>query len=133
MGATHSHSSPSALFARLTSRLFRFRHDNAEAHEPPQLPALSGLHPRALFARLSPRLHRSPPQNNAPNELQQPSTPSRSRPDAVMDLLSSLFRSQHRTNEKIELSQRATPLHVVDVAPMRDREVCIPLVSASGV
>jgi hypothetical protein len=60
-------------------------------------------------------------------------TPLRSRPDAVMDLLSSLFRSQHRTNEEIELSQRATRLHVVDVAPMRDREVCIPLVSSFGV
>ncbi|KIK44969.1 hypothetical protein CY34DRAFT_571560 [Suillus luteus UH-Slu-Lm8-n1] len=40
-----------------------------------------------------------------------------------MSLLSSLFRSQHHTNEEIELSQRAMRPHVVDVAPMRDREV----------
>jgi hypothetical protein len=119
-----------------------------------------------LFARLLSLVHRFPPDNDAPNELQQPSTPSRlhlhatlallssllprsllniedtesrivapsrSRPDAVMGLLSSLFRSQHRTNEEIELSQLATRLDVVDVAPMRDREVCIPLVSISGV
>jgi hypothetical protein len=60
-------------------------------------------------------------------------TPSRSRPNAFMDLLSSRFRSQPHANEEIELSRYATRLHVVDVAPMRDREVCISLVSVSGV
>ncbi|KAG2343316.1 hypothetical protein BDR05DRAFT_963283 [Suillus weaverae] len=40
-----------------------------------------------------------------------------------MDLLSSLFRSQPHTNKEIEFPQRATHPHVVEVAPMRDREV----------
>ncbi|KAG2744981.1 hypothetical protein P692DRAFT_201793525 [Suillus brevipes Sb2] len=40
-----------------------------------------------------------------------------------MNLLSSRFRFQPHTNEEIELSQYATRPHVVDVAPMRDREV----------
>ncbi|KAG1758889.1 hypothetical protein EDD22DRAFT_170657 [Suillus occidentalis] len=40
-----------------------------------------------------------------------------------MNLLSSRFRSQHRTNEEIELSQHAMHPHVAEVAPMRDREV----------
>ncbi|KAG1740567.1 hypothetical protein EDD22DRAFT_1008146, partial [Suillus occidentalis] len=50
-------------------------------------------------------------------------TPTRSRPNALMSLLSSRFHSQHHTNEEIELLQRATRLHVVEVAPMWDREV----------
>ncbi|KAG1762753.1 hypothetical protein EDD22DRAFT_541835 [Suillus occidentalis] len=141
------------LFVRLASLFRSFRPDNAGANELSQIPTPSGLCPHVLFARLSSLIHRFPPDNDAPNELQQPSTPSRlnihatlahrssilprslpntedteshivtpsrSRPDAVMDLPSSLFHSQHRTNE---LSQRATRLHVVDVAPMRDREV----------
>ncbi|KIK36951.1 hypothetical protein CY34DRAFT_16044 [Suillus luteus UH-Slu-Lm8-n1] len=49
--------------------------------------------------------------------------PSSSRPDAVMNLLSSLFHSQHPTNDKIEFSQRAMRRHAVEVAPMWDREV----------
>ncbi|KAG2758227.1 hypothetical protein P692DRAFT_201015139 [Suillus brevipes Sb2] len=141
-GSAHPHSSTSALLARLASLLHRFRPDNAEANEPSQPLTLSGLHLRVFFARLLSVIHRSPAENDAPNELQQPSTPSRlhlhallarisslfprsqlsaeeteshtatpsrSRPDAVMSLLSSLFRSQHH-------------IHVVDVAPMRDKE-----------
>ncbi|KIK32777.1 hypothetical protein CY34DRAFT_18806 [Suillus luteus UH-Slu-Lm8-n1] len=66
-----------------------------------------------------------PPRSQLNTEETESHTvmPSRSRPDEVMDLLSSLFRFQHRTNEEIEPSQRAIRLHVVDVAPMRDREV----------
>ncbi|KAG2338250.1 hypothetical protein BDR05DRAFT_706325 [Suillus weaverae] len=37
--------------------------------------------------------------------------------------MSSLFRSQPHTNEEFELLQRAMRLHVVEVAPMRDRKV----------
>ncbi|KAG2145820.1 hypothetical protein DEU56DRAFT_978866 [Suillus clintonianus] len=157
MGDAHPHSSASALLARLSSLLHRFRHDNAEATERPQPSALSGLHPQVLLARLSSLLHRSPPENDAANETQQPSTPSRlnphallarlssllphsrpnteadtelhptthsgSRPDALISRLSSLFRSQPHTNQEIELPQRPWRPHVVQVAPMRDREV----------
>ncbi|KAG2738308.1 hypothetical protein P692DRAFT_20758958, partial [Suillus brevipes Sb2] len=91
----------------------------------------SRFHPHGLLARISSRFPRS--QLSAEETEFHTVTPSRSRPNAVMDLASSLFRSQHRVNEEIELSQRATRLHVVDVAPMQNREVCIPLVSASGI
>ncbi|KAG2743670.1 hypothetical protein P692DRAFT_20746012, partial [Suillus brevipes Sb2] len=51
-----------------------------------------------------------------------PTTPSASRSDALTDPLPPFFRSQFRTNEEIDLSQRASRPHV-DVAPMRDRDV----------
>ncbi|KAG1728696.1 hypothetical protein EDD22DRAFT_414200 [Suillus occidentalis] len=115
------------------------------------------LHPRVFFARLSSLIHHSPPENDAPDEPQQPFTPSQLRPhallprlpslfprsrlntgedtdshptmpsgsrsDTLMDLLSSLISSPPHTIEEIEPRQHATRLHVVDVAPMRDREV----------
>ncbi|KAG1870887.1 hypothetical protein F4604DRAFT_1771268 [Suillus subluteus] len=49
--------------------------------------------------------------------------PSRSRPDALISRLSSLFRSQPHTNEEIELTQRTMHPHVVEVPAMRDKEV----------
>ncbi|KAG2145845.1 WD40-repeat-containing domain protein [Suillus clintonianus] len=156
MGDAHPHSSASALLARLSSLLHRFRHDNAEATEGPHPSTYSGLHPRVLLARLSSLIQRSPPENDAENELQQPSTrssldphallarlssflprsrlsteeetephptmPSGSRPDGFISRLSSLFRSQPHTNEEIGLPQRPCRPHVVEVAPMRDKE-----------
>ncbi|KAG2038675.1 WD40-repeat-containing domain protein [Suillus americanus] len=150
-GGAHPHSHAGPLLARLASLLHRLRPDNAEANEPPQPPTLSGMHPRVLFARLSSLIHHSPPENGAPNEPSTPSrldlhalrarlssllpryrlntdeeteshptTPLGSRPDALMDILSSLFRSQSHTNEEVELPRRP---HVVEVSPMRDREV----------
>ncbi|KAG2739651.1 hypothetical protein P692DRAFT_20672829, partial [Suillus brevipes Sb2] len=134
-GGAHPHSSANPFLARLASLHHRFRPDSAEPSQPL---TLSGLHPRVLFTRLSSLIHRSPAENDIPNELQQPSspsrfdlhailaglsslfprseldtedtephtvTPSRSRPNAFMDLLSSRFRSQPHTNEEIELSQ----------------------------
>ncbi|KAG2758257.1 hypothetical protein P692DRAFT_20710945, partial [Suillus brevipes Sb2] len=118
-GGAHPHSSTSTLLARLASLLHRFRPDNAEANEPSQPLTLSGLHLRqpstpsrlhlhALLARISSLF----PRSSLSAEETEPHTvtPSRSRSDAAMSLLSSLFRSQHH-------------IHVVDVAPMRDREV----------
>ncbi|KIK44977.1 hypothetical protein CY34DRAFT_802049 [Suillus luteus UH-Slu-Lm8-n1] len=129
-GGAHPHFSASTFLARLASLLHRFRHDS---DEPSQPLTLSGLHPRVLFARLSSLIHRSPAETDTSNKLQQPSrlhlhailaslsslfprsqlnteetesyTVTPSRPDAAMSPLSSLFRSQHHTNEDIELSQ----------------------------
>jgi hypothetical protein len=157
------HSSSSALLARLSLLLRRFRSNKAEATELPQPSTSSGLHPRVLFVRLFSLVHRSPPENDAATELQQPSTPSRldphallvrlsslwprsrldtdeetephpttpsgSRPDALIDSLSSLFRSQSHTNEELQLSQYSRRPHVVEVAAVRDREVCLSSVS----
>jgi hypothetical protein len=151
------HSSSSALLARLSLLLHRFRSNKAEATELPQPSTSSGLHPRVLFVRLFSLVHRSPPENDAATELQQASTPSRlgphallvrlsslwprsrldtdeetephpttpsgSRPDALIDSLSSLFRSQSHTNEELQLSQYSRRPHVVEVAAVRDREV----------
>ncbi|KAG1764101.1 hypothetical protein EDD22DRAFT_951853 [Suillus occidentalis] len=140
-GGAHPHFSASALFVRLASLLRSFRPDNADANELSQTPMLSGLYPRVLFTRLSSLIHRSPPQNDASNELQQPSTPSRIHLHALLARISSLSphsqlnteetelrtvtpsRSRPDTNEEIELSQCAMRPHVIDVAPMRDREV----------
>jgi hypothetical protein len=54
-------------------------------------------------------------------------TPSGLRSDALIGLLSSLFRFQSHTNEEIELSPYPRHSSVVEVAAVRDREVCISL------
>jgi hypothetical protein len=97
--------------------------------QQPSTPSRLDLH--AILTSLSSLFPRSEldTEDTEPHTV----TPSRSRPNALMDLLSSRFRSQPHTNEEIELSQYATRPHVVDVAPMRDREVCISLVLVSGV
>ncbi|KAG2360765.1 hypothetical protein BDR07DRAFT_1411705 [Suillus spraguei] len=94
MGGAHPHSPASALLGCLASLFHRFRPENDEENEL-QPPVLSGLHLHVLFARLLPLFHRSSFGNQALNELQQPSTPSRLdlRTDAIIDILSSLFRS----------------------------------------
>lgn len=121
-GGAHPHSSASALLARLALLLHLFRPDNTEANAIPQPPMLSGLHPRVLFARLSSLLPRS--RFNAFEETEpHPTSPLGSHPDALMDILSSVFRSQPHTSEEIELPQRASCPDVVKVVPMRDREV----------
>ncbi|KAG2060603.1 hypothetical protein BDR06DRAFT_1017060 [Suillus hirtellus] len=51
-----------------------------------------------------------------------PATPPGLRPDALIDCLSSFFRSQPHTDEKIELPQRPRRPHVVEVAAVRDRQ-----------
>ncbi|KAG2064336.1 WD40 repeat-like protein [Suillus decipiens] len=157
MGGVHSFVN--ALLARLSSFLQRFRSANGEAIElqqPPERPSVFHLH--ALLVRLSSLLHRSPPEIDLPDELQQPSTPSRLHPRvllahlfpkslltgeeaephstipsslhpaALISRLSSL-RSQPYTNEEIELTQRLSRPPVVEVAAVRDKR---PLVVAQG-
>ncbi|KAG2134537.1 WD40-repeat-containing domain protein [Suillus clintonianus] len=105
-GGAHPHSYASALLARLSSLLYRFRHDNDEATEFPQPPTPSRLHLHVLLARLSSLIHRSPPEineNDAAGELQPPSTPSRLDPHALLARLSSLLpRSRLNTEEETE-------------------------------
>jgi hypothetical protein len=118
------------LFARLSS-LIRPPAENDAANELQQPSAPSWLDPHALLARLSSLFSRS--QLNIEDIELHTVTPSRSRPNALMGLLSSRFHSQHHTNEEIELSRPVTRLHVVEVAPMRDREVSISSVPVFGV
>ncbi|KAG2343333.1 WD40 repeat-like protein [Suillus weaverae] len=113
---------PHVLFARLSSLIHRSPPENDVPNELQQPSTPSRFDSHALFVLLSSLLPRS--RRITDGEIDpRPTTPSGSRPDALMDLLSSFFRSQPYTNEEIELSQRATRLHVVEVAPMRDREV----------
>ncbi|KAG1884030.1 hypothetical protein F4604DRAFT_233497 [Suillus subluteus] len=148
-GGVHPHSSASAFLARLASLLRRFRPNNAEATGLPQSPTPSVLHPRVLLGHLSSPFHprndgvNEPQQPSAPSGLDlhaffarlssllphsrfdsrtepHPTTSLSSRPDALVDLLSFLFRSQPRTSEEIELSQRPMRPRVVEVPAIRD-------------
>ncbi|KAG1762372.1 hypothetical protein EDD22DRAFT_583388 [Suillus occidentalis] len=123
---------PRVLFARLSSLI---RRSPTPANAPnelqqPSTPLQLDLH--VLLTRLSSLLPRSRLNTDEETEAHH-TTPSSSRPDAIIDRLFSIFRSQPHTNENIELLQHSTRLHVVEVAPMRDREVCISSVSVSGV
>jgi hypothetical protein len=124
---------PRVLFTRLSSLIRRNSPPDDTPNEElqqPSTPLRLDLH--VLLTRLSLLLPRSRLNTDGETEAHH-TTPSGSRPDAIVDRLSSIFRSRPHTNENVELSQRATRLHVVDVAPMRDREVCISSVSVSGV
>ncbi|KAG1884180.1 hypothetical protein F4604DRAFT_241738 [Suillus subluteus] len=111
---------PRVLLGHLSSLFHRSLPKNDEENEPQQPSTPSGLDLHALFARLSSLL----PRSRLDEETEpHPTTPSSSRPDALVDLLSSLFRAQHRTNEELELPQRTIHPHVVEVPAMRDREV----------
>jgi hypothetical protein len=115
------------LFARLSSLIHRSPPQNDAPNELQQPSTSSRLDLHTLLARLSSLLTRS--RLNTDEETEpQPTSPSGSRPDALINLLSSLFRSQPHTSEETELSQRVSCLRVVDVAAMRDREVCLFLV-----
>ncbi|KAG1844638.1 WD40-repeat-containing domain protein [Suillus subalutaceus] len=113
---------PRVLLGHLSSLFHRSPLENDGANEPQPPSTPSGLDLHALLARLSSLLPRSRLSTDEESESHPP-TPSGSRPDALMDLLSSLFRSQPRTSEEIELSQRTMHPHVVEVPAMRDREV----------
>ncbi|KAG2134536.1 hypothetical protein DEU56DRAFT_950186 [Suillus clintonianus] len=110
------------LLARLSSLIHRSPPENDAASELQQPSTPSRLDLHALLARLSSLRPRSRPNTEEETET-HPSTHSGSRPDGLISRLSSLFRSQAHTNEDIELPQRPWRPHVVDVAPMRDREV----------
>ncbi|KAG2032339.1 WD40-repeat-containing domain protein [Suillus americanus] len=81
----HPHSSANPLLARLSLHLRHFRYDNSETTELPQHSRPSWFH--AALARLS-LVHRSSPESDAPDELQQPSTPSRLDPHVLLARLS---------------------------------------------
>jgi hypothetical protein len=124
MGGAHPHHSVNALLARLRSLLHRFRPDNGELTELQQPSTPSRVDPRVLLARLSSFLHR--PRLNTDEEAEpHPTTPLSSRSDALISRLTSLFRSQPHNNEEIELTQRRSRPRVVEVAAVRDRQVCI--------
>ncbi|KAG1735658.1 hypothetical protein EDD22DRAFT_352099 [Suillus occidentalis] len=111
---------PRVLFARLSSLI---HHSPAENYAPnelqqPSTPLRSHLH--VILAHLSSFSPRS--QLDTENTEPQTVTPSHSRANALMGLLSSRFRSQHHNNQDSEVLQLAMRPHVVDVAPMRDRE-----------
>ncbi|KAG1884181.1 WD40-repeat-containing domain protein [Suillus subluteus] len=113
---------PRVLLSHLSSLFHRSPLENDGANEPQPPSTPSGLDLHALLARMSlllPRSRLSTDEETKPH----PTTPSGSRPDALMDLLSSLFRTQPRTNEEFELPQRLMNPHVVEVPAMRDREV----------
>ncbi|KAG1773763.1 hypothetical protein EDD22DRAFT_965056 [Suillus occidentalis] len=112
---------PRVLFTRLSSLIRRSPVDHDAPNELQQPSAPLRLHLHVILARLS----SFPPRSQLHTEDTEPHTvtPSRSHPNALMNLLSSRFHSQHRTNEEIELSQHAMHPHVAEVAPMRDREV----------
>ncbi|KAG1822482.1 uncharacterized protein BJ212DRAFT_805536 [Suillus subaureus] len=116
---TLSRLHPCVLFAHLSSLIHGSPPENDATNEP-TTPSRLDLH--TLLARLSSLLPQSRPNSNEETES-HPTTSLGSRPDALIDILSSLFRSQPHINEEIELLQRASCPHVVDVAPMRDREV----------
>ncbi|KAG1734853.1 WD40-repeat-containing domain protein [Suillus occidentalis] len=121
---------PSTLIARssiaLATKMLKFPSSNALRIAStlalclPVLPSTpSRLHIHALLARLSSLL----PHSQLNTEETEPHTVTPSRSDALMVVLSSRVRSQPHANGEIEFSQCATCLHVIEVAPMRDREV----------
>jgi hypothetical protein len=114
---------PHVLFVRLSSLIHRSTAENDAPNELQQSFTPSRLRLHALLARL-PSLSPRSRLNTGEDTDSHPTMPSGSRSDTLMDLLSSLISSPPHTIEEIEPPQHATRLHVVDVAPMRDREVC---------
>ncbi|KAG1879121.1 hypothetical protein F4604DRAFT_555363 [Suillus subluteus] len=113
----HSH----VIFARLSSLIHRSPPENDASNEfqQPSTPSRLGLH--ALLASL-PSLWPHSPLNTDGEIEPHPTTSSGPRPDALIDLLSSLIRSRPHTNEDIEHSQCPRRPRVVEVAAMRDRQ-----------
>ncbi|KAG2038631.1 WD40-repeat-containing domain protein [Suillus americanus] len=119
--STPSRLHPRVIFARLSSLIRRSSPENDASNElqPHSTPSRLDLH--ALLTSLSSLWPRS--TLNTDGEIQpHPTTHSGLHPDAHIGLLSSLFRSQPRTNEEIELSQCPRRPRVVKVAAVRDRQ-----------
>jgi hypothetical protein len=115
---------PRALLARLLSLI---RHSPPENDVPDDLqqPSMpSRLGPHILLARLSSLFPRSRLTTDEEAEP-HPTTPLSSRSYALISRLSSLFRSQPHTTEEIELTHRPSRPHVVEVAAVRDKKVCL--------
>jgi hypothetical protein len=115
-----------ALLARL-SLLIHLSPPENDAPDLQQPSTPLRVDPRVLLARLSSFLHRSQLKTDEEAESHS-TTPLNSRPDAPITRLSSLFRSHPHTNEEIELAQRPSCPRVVDVAAVRDKQVCLSLV-----
>ncbi|KAG1755330.1 hypothetical protein EDD22DRAFT_227499 [Suillus occidentalis] len=113
-----------APLARLPSLIHRSPPEN-DAQDELQPPSRSSQpDPRVLLARLSSLSPRS--RLNTEEEAETHLTTHLSSClDALISRLSSLFHSQPHTNEKIELTQRLSRPRVVEVAAVRDRQVCI--------
>lgn len=113
---------PRMLLARLASLVPRSPPENDASNELQQPSAPSRLDPHAFLARLSSLFPRS--RLNTDEETDRhPTTPAASYPDAIINVLFSVFRSQSHINKEIELSQCVMHPRVAEVAPMRDREV----------
>ncbi|KAG1785362.1 WD40-repeat-containing domain protein [Suillus plorans] len=125
-----SESRSRVLFDRLSS-LLRSPPNTDEISEPSQPPMLSRLSPRVLLGDLSGLFSRPQIHVNEATEPWRSQTPGRSRSDALIGPLSSLFRSPPNADEAIELQCCPGPTtshlsrHVDDVAAMRDREVLV--------
>jgi hypothetical protein len=114
-----------ALLARLSSLIHSSPSENDTTDELQQPSTPWRVDPRVLLARLSSFLHRS--RLNTDEEAEpHPITPLSSRSDALTSRLTSIFRFQSHANEDIELAQRPRRPRVVDVAAVRDKQVCIP-------
>ncbi|KAG1759788.1 hypothetical protein EDD22DRAFT_124669 [Suillus occidentalis] len=105
---------PHALLARFSSLIHSSPPEN-DAQDELQPPSRSSRSdPRVLLARLSSLFPRS--QLNTDDKAEpHPTTPLSSRPDALINRLSSLFRSQPHANEEIKLTQRPSRPRVVEV------------------
>jgi hypothetical protein len=116
---------PRALFTRLSSLIHRSLPGNDAPNEQQQPSMPSRLDPHTPLARLSSLLPRSQ-LTTEENEHHDPTHPS-SRPDTIINRLSSIFHSQPHTNEDIELSQRPRRSRIVGVAPIRNSDVSLSL------
>ncbi|KAG2032338.1 WD40-repeat-containing domain protein [Suillus americanus] len=116
---------PHTLLARLSSLI---HHSPPENDAPDELqrhsmPLRLELH--VLLVRLSSLLPRSRLGTDEEAEP-HPTMPSSSHPDALNSRLSSLFRFQTHTNEKIELQQPSLSRpRVVEVAAVRDKQTLV--------
>jgi hypothetical protein len=118
-----------ALLARFLSLIHHSPPENdvPDDLQQPSIPLRLNLH--ILLARLSSLFPRSRLTTDEEAEP-HPTTPLSSRPYALISRLSSLFRSQPHTNsnEEIALSQCPSRPRVVEVAAVRDKQVCLYLV-----
>ncbi|KAG1797756.1 uncharacterized protein HD556DRAFT_1355098 [Suillus plorans] len=118
---TPSRLHPRLLFARLSSLIHRSSPENDALDELQQPSTPSRLDLHALLVHLS-SLFPGSRLNTGGETEGHPTTPPGLRPDALIDRLSSFFRSQPHNDEEIELPQRPRRPHVVEVAAVRDRQ-----------
>lgn len=113
---------PRVFFTRLSSLVHRSPPKNDAPSKLQQHPTPSRLDRHALLARLFSLLPHPPLNTNEEIEL-HPTTPSGLSLDALIDRLSSFFRSQPHIHKEAELSQYLGRPHVVEAAAVRDKEV----------